>query len=151
MQAQSQAQASEKRNVEQAYPFALRTLNGQNISLKGYQGKVLILNIWDTWCPPCKAEIPDFIEIYDTYRKKGVEILGVAGGRYGEKAVADFVEEYKINYPVAVGTMELFQGLGGVNAIPTTFVIDQQGNVYKKYVGYRDKSVFLQDIAALID
>lgn len=149
--AQAVAQAAVEQNANAAYAFSLQTLEGEPITLKGYEGKVLLLNIWDTWCPPCKAEIPDFIDLYDTYRNQGLEILGVAGGRNGLQAVADFVKEYGINYPIALATQDLFVGFGGVNAIPTTFLIDQKGNIHKKYVGYREKQVFEQDINSLLN
>ena len=141
--------ASASRN--QAYSFELETLEGETVRLADYQDKVLILDIWDTWCPPCRAEIPHFIELYDEYNAKGLEILGVAAGRYGRQAVVDFAQEYQINYPNALGTQDLFQGFGGITNIPTTFVIDQNGNIYQKYIGYRDKSVFENDIKALLD
>ncbi len=144
------AQTAESDKAQAAYPFALKTMAGKSISLQDYKGKVLIVNVWDTWCPPCQAEIPDFIDLYDTYQKKGLEILGVAGGRNGEKAVMDFVAQYGINYPIALLTQEFLDGFGGINAIPTTFLIDKKGNLVKTYVGYREKEVFVQDLTKLL-
>jgi cytochrome c biogenesis protein CcmG/thiol:disulfide interchange protein DsbE len=133
-----------------AYEFQLETLKGKTITLDDYKGKVLILNIWDTWCPPCRAEIPDFIELYDEYQNKNVEILGVAAGRNGKNAVVDFVKEYKINYPIAIGSSDIFQGFGGVRSIPTTFIIDKKGNIVEKIVGLRPKEMFENKINSLI-
>jgi thioredoxin-related protein len=79
-----------------------------------------------------------------------LEILGVAGGRNGEKAVLDFVAQYGINYPIALLTQEFLDGFGGINAIPTTFLIDKKGNLVKTYVGYREKEVFVQDLTKLL-
>ena len=134
-----------------AYNFKLKTLDGKTVTLDDFKGKVLIVDVWDTWCPPCKAEIPHFIELYSKYKSKGLEILGVAGGRYGEEAVRKFIQEYGINYRNAIATPEFIQGFGGIRNIPTTFVIDKQGRIYQKYVGYRDKEVFETDIKAILN
>ncbi len=133
-----------------AYAFKLTTLEGKTVTLDDYKGKALILDIWDTWCPPCKAEIPDFIALYDEYNDKGLEILGAAIGREGTQAVANFAKQYKINYPNAIITPDFIPGVGGVSGIPTTFVIDKKGNVYKKHVGRTPKQVFENDIKAIL-
>ena len=132
--------ASQSKNA--AYNFELVTLSGETVTLNSYKGKVLLVDMWDTWCPPCKAEIPHFVELYDEYNEKGLEILGVAFGREGVDAVRQFIKEYNVNYPNAIGNQEIVQGFGGIRAIPTTFVIDKKGNIHKKLVGYQDKAVF---------
>ena len=134
-----------------AYNFTLKTLTGNSVGLNDFQGKVLIVDFWDTWCPPCKAEIPHFVDLYSEYNSQGLEILGVAFGRDGVSAVRNFIGSYGINYQNALGNQEVVTGFGGFNSIPTTFVIDKQGNIYKKYTGYRDKSVFEADIKALLN
>lgn len=146
----AKTQAAVESNQPMAYAFNLETLEGETVSLKGYQGKILLVDIWDTWCPPCKAEIPHFIELYDEYNDQGFEILGIAAGRNGKQAVKEFVKEYNVNYPNALGNAEVFQGFGGIRSIPTTFLIDKDGTIYKKYVGYRPKEVFENDIKALL-
>jgi peroxiredoxin len=134
-----------------AFNFALTTLDGENISLNDYEGKVLILDMWDTWCPPCKAEIPHFIELFAQYESKGLEILGVAFGREGETAVRNFAKEFGVTYTNALANQELMNAYGPIDAIPTTFVIDQNGRIYKKYIGFREKSVFENDIKSLLN
>jgi cytochrome c biogenesis protein CcmG/thiol:disulfide interchange protein DsbE len=146
----SQTETAAKTSQPMAYAFNLETLEGKTVSLEGYRGKIVLVDIWDTWCPPCKAEIPHFIELYDEYNDQGFEILGIAAGRNGEQAVRDFIKEYDINYPNAMGNAEVFQGFGGIRSIPTTFLIDEDGTIYKKYVGYRPKEVFENDIKALL-
>lgn len=139
----SGACTSEKNeNANPAYHFKLTTLSGETVTLDSYQGKVLLVDMWDTWCPPCKAEIPHFVELYNEYNDKGLEILGVAFGREGENAVRQFVDDYNVNYPNAIGNQEIVEGFGGIRAIPTTFIIDQKGNIHKKLVGYNDKETF---------
>ena len=133
--ANAQAEAAPASSANQAYNFELQTIDGEVVSLKGYEGKVLVLNIWDTWCPPCRAEIPDFIRFYDEYKTKDTVVLGVAAGREGLEAVQKFAKSYKITYPNAMASMEFFNGFGPIRSIPTTFIIDKQGNIAQKYIG----------------
>ena len=118
--------------------------------MSDYKGKALIIDVWDTWCPPCKAEIPHFIELYNEYNSKGLEILGVAGARYGRAAVEKFIKDYGMNYHNAILNEDFYRGFGPINSIPTTFVIDTEGNIYKKYIGYNEKSVFEADVKAVL-
>jgi peroxiredoxin len=136
--------------TEKAPDFSLETLDGKTVTLADYRGKALILNVWDTWCPPCRAEIPDFIELYSEYRSQGLEFLGVAGGREGESAVRSFISKNGINYPNAMVNDNFLNGYRGIRSIPTTFVIDREGNIYKTYIGARSKAVFESDIQALL-
>jgi thiol-disulfide isomerase/thioredoxin len=136
--------------IQQAFQFKVTGLNEKTITLSDYKGKVLILDFWDTWCPPCKAEIPHFVELYSKYNSEGLEILGVAFGREGLDALHGFIAEYQINYPNALANEEIINGFGGISSIPTTFLIDKNGNVFKKYVGYQEKSVFENDIKTLL-
>ncbi|MBN1999611.1 TlpA family protein disulfide reductase [candidate division KSB1 bacterium] len=138
-------------SVPKAYRFNLVTLDGKSVTLDDYQGKALILDIWDTWCPPCKKEIPDFIKLYSEYNSKGLEILGVAVGRDGIEAVRSFVKQNGVNYPNAIMTEDFLPGVGQIRGIPTTFVIDKNGGIYKKYIGFKEKSVFEQDIREILD
>jgi len=130
--------------------FKLETLDGKTVSLKDFKGKVLILDIWDTWCPPCRMEIPHFIDLYETYKGKGLVIFGAALGRDGREAVIAFNQKNKINYPGGFASDELLQAYGPISGIPTTFIIDQKGRIVRTYVGYRDKSVWENDIKTLM-
>jgi cytochrome c biogenesis protein CcmG/thiol:disulfide interchange protein DsbE len=148
--------SSENSNRPQAYNFTVEKLGGEQVSLSDYQGKVLIVNIWDTWCPPCRAEIPDFIKLYDEYNDDGLVILGIAAAQEGVDAVEKFVESYNINYPIALLNQQTFEGFGPIKGIPTTFVIDKNGRIAEKYVGLPRKAglspyeAFEQDVKALL-
>ncbi|MFA5388562.1 MAG: TlpA disulfide reductase family protein [Candidatus Omnitrophota bacterium] len=136
--------------VKKAPEFSLKDINGKQVSLSDFKGKVLIIDFWATWCPPCKQEVPHFIELYDQYKDKGLEIIGIALDWQGEKVVPKFVSEYKINYPVVLGNDEVSGLYGGIAAIPTTFLVDREGNIIKKYIGYNAKEVFEKDMKELL-
>ncbi len=137
------------KEIKQLPKFELTLLDGKKISSDSLSGKILILDFWTTWCGPCRAEIPGFIKLYDMYKNKGVEIIGIALDKDGKKAVEPFAKQNKINYPIAIGDKALADLFGGVAAIPTTFVIDKKGKVVEKHVGYRDPSVFEKEINSL--
>ena len=131
--------------------FNLKTLDGKSLQLSALKGKVVLLDFWATWCPPCRQEIPHFKELYTQYHSKGLEVIGVALDEGGEKDVAPFAQQNQINYPLsATGSQELAQAYGGIRGIPTTFLIDKQGRIAQKYIGYQDKEVFEKEIQALL-
>jgi peroxiredoxin len=141
-------QAHSQGNYPQAPDFKLTDINGKTISLSDYKGKVLFLNFWATWCPPCRAEIPDFVEAYGQEKAKGLEILGVSLDTKGKDVVAAFVEKYKINYPIVLETRKTIEQLIADyepgQFIPTTIVIDKHGRIRNKKVGQMDKETILK-------
>jgi thiol-disulfide isomerase/thioredoxin len=115
-------------------PFSIRDLDGRTVSSESLKGKVVLVNFWATWCPPCRAEIPDLIKLQDKYRDRLV-VLGISEDEVGVDAVRTFVAAQKMNYPVAMTTPELRKTFRGVMALPTTFVIDPEGRLVQKHVG----------------
>ena len=145
--AQKQPGPYSEGSSDKAAEFSMNSISGGKIKLSDYAGKVIILDFWATWCPPCKAEIPFFIELYKQYKKDGLVIIGAA---LDEKSkVVSFVKKNGVNYPVGLGDQKLGQLYGGIRGIPTTFVIDRKGNIVSKYVGFRPKQVFEQDFLDL--
>ena len=130
--------------------FTLQDLNGEQVRLSDFKGKIVILNFWATWCPPCIREIPDFIELYEQYNDKGLEILGISLDQAGISVVKSFAQKNKINYPVMMNEGRIDQAYGGITSIPTTFIIDPAGNIRKTYTGLREKAVFEADIKELL-
>lgn len=122
--------------------FALKTTDGKVIKLSDFRGKVVIVDFWATWCPPCRAEIPDFIKLYSNYKDKGFQMLGISLDQGGLNDVIPFMKKYGINYPIMLGNDEVVAAYGGIRGIPTTFVIDKKGNVRAAFEGYRPASVF---------
>jgi thiol-disulfide isomerase/thioredoxin len=136
--------------VDNSKNFSLTLLNGKSLTLADLKGKAVILDVWDTWCPPCKAEIPHFISLYNDYKDKGLVIVGIAGARDGKEAVEKFINDYGVNYLNTLLTPEFNQTYGPIQGIPTTFVLDKNGNIYKKYVGFKDRSIFENDIKTIL-
>ncbi len=133
-----------------AAQFQLTDIAGKPVSLSALKGKVVILDFWATWCPPCRQEIPHFKELYAQYKERGLEIVGLSVDDSSAEVVS-FVKENKIGYPVAMADGALQKAYGGIRGIPTTFMLDKRGAIAKKYVGYQDKSVFESDIVALLN
>ena len=135
---------------KKAPDFELKDANGKTVRLSDFKNKIIILDFWATWCPPCRAEIPGFVELYNKYKDKGVEIIGVSLDQGGWDDVIPFMKEFGVNYTIVLGNMDVAQKYGGIRGIPTTFVIDRQGRIRAKYVGYRPKEVFERDINLLL-
>ncbi|MBA7465960.1 Thiol-disulfide oxidoreductase ResA [subsurface metagenome] len=131
--------------------FTLPDLEGNSLTLSDFKGRVIILNFWATWCPPCRKEIPDFVELYEKYKDEGLLIIGVNLDRGDSRTVKQFSKNYKINYPIVLGNVNVTQDYGGIRGIPTTFVIDRKGNIKKKYVGYRPKATFEGVVKILLE
>ena len=130
--------------------FVLTSLDGQEVRLSQFRGKVVILDFWATWCTPCKLELPHFIELYQEYKDQGLVIIGVSLDKTGVREVASFVNEWKIPYVVVMGTGQVVRDYGGIRGVPTTFVIGRDGKISRKYVGYRKKEVFQEDVTRLL-
>ena len=136
---------------ELAPDFTLSRVDGGEVTLSELRGEVVILDFWATWCPPCRMEIPDFVELYEKYKDEGLLIIGVNLDGGDSRSVKQFSEEYKINYPIVLGNVKVTEDYGGIRAIPTTFVIDRNGNVREKYVGYRPRAIFEDQAKKLLE
>jgi cytochrome c biogenesis protein CcmG/thiol:disulfide interchange protein DsbE len=109
--------------------FTLKRMNGKPFTLSDHKGQVIVLNVWATWCPPCRKEIPGFIKIQKEMRDKGVLFVGVSLDKKGWKAVRPFAKKYGINYPIMVDDGTVNSKYGPFRGIPTTFIITKKGKV----------------------
>lgn len=130
--------------------FTIKHLDGKDVKLSDYKGKVVLLNFWATWCGPCKAEIPGFVELQEKY-KNDLVIVGYSVDDTAEKAAA-FATEHKINYPVllGLGREDVQDAYGPIWGIPASFLISKDGKVCKKHMGIAPKAVFEKEIKALL-
>ena len=141
------AKASAKANLD----FTLKDINGANVQLTDYKGKVVLLNFWATWCGPCKLEIPEFVEAYDRYRDKGFVILGVLSEDDPTPAeLRTFMTQFKMNYPVLREHQDFAAANGELWALPTSFLIDRQGLICTKHTGAMTKEMLEQEIKSLL-
>ena len=129
--------------------WELQDLDGKLVKSSDFKGKVVILNFWATWCPPCREEIPGFIELQKQYGEKGLVVVGVSLDEGGPAAVKRFAERFKVNYTVVRGDEKILNDFGGINALPTTFVIDKEGRIVGKHIGYAEQSFFERAIKTL--
>jgi len=119
--------------------FELKDLSGQPLTLSQFTNKVVVLNFWATWCPPCRAEIPDFVETYNAYKDKGLVIIGVSLDRLSPKELVSFVNKYDMTYPVAFGTEKILDDYQPGQYVPATIVIDKKGMIRSRHVGAMDE------------
>jgi len=121
--------------------FSLKDLGGKAITLESLKGRIIVLNFWATWCPPCRAEIPDFVAFYAANKDKGLEIVGVTVDTIPASQVLAFARQNKMSYPVAMSTEKILGSYGPIDAIPTTFIIDKTGRIRHTQVGLLSKDV----------
>ncbi len=141
--------AGKNTSLQEAPDFSLADLSGHPLTLANYRGKVVLLDFWATWCEPCKTEIPYFIDMQNRYTGQGLQIIGISMDDE-VKPVRDFQQQFKMNYPVAIGNAKLAESYGGILGLPITFVIDRQGHIYKRHIGQTDSSVFEGEVQKLL-
>lgn len=120
--------------------FSVRDIDGKTVSSAELKGKVIIANFWATWCPPCRAEIPDFVEFYNRTKSKGLEIIGfsvdaLTGGPATADEIRPFVRMNRMTYPVVIASVKIVGDFDPGDAIPATFIIDREGRIRHKQVG----------------
>ena len=136
--------------------FSLADLEGNTVTLNQMKGKVVLLNFWGTWCGPCRKEIPDFINLMKKYNKDGLEIVGVTLTSGPPENIRSFADKWGINYKLLTdikgNETQTITALYGqatgkrITGIPTTFIIDREGVIQKRYVGPRSEAIFYNDL-----
>ncbi len=131
--------------------FTVKDLEGRDVRLSAYRGKVILLDFWATWCGPCKVEIPGFIDLYSRYRTQGLEVLGF-GVDDPVPALKQYAQQMKMNYPVLVGQGrdDVLNAFGPMSGLPTTFLISRDGKVCESHTGLTPKDTFERAIKALL-
>jgi thiol-disulfide isomerase/thioredoxin len=135
---------------QKAPPVLLRDLQGRALRLGDYKGKVVLVNFWATWCPPCRAEIPDLIKMQREYGGRGLRVIGVTYPPQTAGEVRRFIRKLKVNYPVALGTKETKELFDRSETLPVTAVIDREGNFRELIEGILLPEEFEQKIKPLL-
>jgi len=131
--------------------FSLQDPNGRSVQLADYRGKVVLLNFWATWCGPCKIEVPWFVEFERQHKDQGFAVVGVSMDEDGWQAIKPFMADMGINYRVLLGNDTIAQIYGGVDSLPTTFIIDRDGRIAAVHLGLVSKSVYENDLKQLFE
>jgi thiol-disulfide isomerase/thioredoxin len=137
------------RDPDPAPDFKVKDLDGKEINLEAYKGKVILLNFWASWCGPCRAEIPGLIDLQNKYKDR-VQIIGLVVDDDDESEVRDVVKSESINYPVAFTSTQVRMDYGGIAALPTVFIVNTEGRVVQKHVGLYNPELYETEVRALL-
>lgn len=140
---------TEQISLQRAPDFVLQDLSGKTIKLADFRGKVVLIEFWATWCPPCRESIPGVIRLYNTYNSKGLEVLAVSVDNGGWEDVKNFTRELGMNYPVLKGTEDVAMKYM-VRYIPAIFLVNKDGIIAKQYLGGGSEETLEKDIRSLL-
>jgi len=152
--APASAQAASLKSPKDRKPapgFMLKDSDGRMVKLADYRGRVVLLNFWATNCGPCKIEIPWFVEFERKFKDRGFAVLGVSLDDEGWDIVKPFLSRFQVNYRVLLGDEKVAAAYGGVDALPTTFLIDRAGRIGTMHVGLVSRDVYQGDIVRLLE
>ena len=138
------------RDPDPAPAFQLKDLDGKDLSLAAFHGKVILLNFWATWCGPCRAEIPSLVQLQKLYKDR-LQIIGLTVDDDDPAVVRQVIEAEHINYPVALVTPPIRYAYGGIEGLPTVFVINTDGRVVQKHVGLFNPALYEAEVRVLLD
>ena len=146
----AEAQTCDKDAKDAPLNYTIKDMNGVEVKLASFKGKVILLNFWATWCGPCKAEIPGFVELQKKYANDLV-VLGLSVDDTVDK-LKPYVAQYKINYPILVGLgrEDVQDAYGPIYGIPMSFLIGRDGKICKKHAGIAPKAQFEREIKGLL-
>jgi len=139
-----------QRSLEQAPQFALKDVDGRTVRLSDYQGKVVMINFWATWCPPCRAEMPDLVRLQREHGKQGLQIIGITYPPELKGRVQRFARSLKVNYPIILGTREIKARFSSEETLPLTVVINRDGKVSDIISGILLREEFDEKIKPLL-
>jgi peroxiredoxin len=148
----SPLESASQTNQTKLPEFSLPDLSNQRHNIKEWQGKLLVINFWATWCPPCLKEMPEFVALQNEFSGKGLQFIGIALDDL--EPVKEFVDSHKITYPILLGEdqgMKIAHDLGNiVNTVPFTVIVDKKGNIIKQKMGTLTREELLNVVSPLL-
>jgi len=133
-----------------APPFALKDTNGNIYSSTQLAGKPAVINFFATWCPPCREEIPGFVEVYNKHKEKGFELVGISLDTDTRESLPGFLMSNKVGYKILFADLATARAYGGVSSLPTTFFVGKDGEIKNVHVGYMDRDAFDKEVQKLL-
>jgi thiol-disulfide isomerase/thioredoxin len=134
----------------EAPAVALKDLRGRTVRISDYKGKVVLLNFWATWCPPCRAEMPELVRLQQQYRRQGLQVIGVTYPPTELRAVRRFIRSIGVNYPILLGAEETKAMFDRGETLPLTVLIDREGKIRDKIEGILLPQEFEQKVKPLL-
>jgi len=120
--------------------FTLTTLDGQTITRDGLKGKVVLLDFWATWCPPCRAAIPHLVKLYEKYKDQGLVVVGISLDKGNRKNVVDFIKRNRVPYPISVAPDNpIVKDMGNISSLPTLIMLDRKSEIAFKVIGFNQE------------
>jgi len=138
--------------VYQGPDFELEDLDGTPLRLSDFEGKIIVLNLWATWCPPCRDEVPALIRLQEEFGDRGVQVIGVSLDENGTRQkVADFAQSFGVNYPTPVDDGRVQEKYGPLSVIPTTYILDGGRNIRFYAPGYLEYAQMEEAVEELLN
>lgn len=131
--------------------FSLKNITGRTARLSDYKGKVVLINLWATWCAPCLVEIPELVKLQKEHKARGLQIIGVTYPDDRRTSVRRMAQKFKLNYPVLFGTPELLEAYQIGEVLPVTVVVDRDGKIRDRILGILEPEDFRERVAPLLE